>query len=131
PSLTLFMTDTWFTSPACSFCSWNGTSEHKRLFVEAAVRIYHADCRDLRRRLPTESVDMVHTDPPYLMDYHGPWGSDWEPITGDGQASWLLPAFAETWRAFKPNSLCLSFYGWPHADLFLSISSSDFDRSAT
>jgi len=64
---------------------------------------------------------MVLTDPPYGVGYRGRWGSDWEPISGDGDCGWLVPAFAEIWRVLKPNSLCLSFYGWPHADLFLSV----------
>jgi len=32
---------------------------------------------------------------------------------------WLFPAFAELHRVLAPNSFCISFYGWPHADRFL------------
>jgi len=32
----------------------------------------------------------------------------------------MLPAFSEVWRVLKPDSFCLSFYGWPHADEFLA-----------
>jgi site-specific DNA-methyltransferase (adenine-specific) len=32
----------------------------------------------------------------------------------------MLAAFSEIWRVLKPNSFCLSFYGWPDAEQFLS-----------
>ena len=35
-------------------------------------------------------------------------------------ARWIAPAFEEIWRVLKQDSFCLSFYGWPHADVFLS-----------
>src|SRR5262249_45530175 len=31
----------------------------------------------------------------------------------------LESAFRETFRVMQPNSLCVSFYGWPEADVFL------------
>ena len=89
-------------------------------FADRDVTIYHGDCQRLLGRVPSESVDLVLTDPPYLVSYHGRWSSDWEPIKGDDDPSWIVPAFVEIWRTLKPNSLCLSFYGWPHADLFLT-----------
>jgi site-specific DNA-methyltransferase (adenine-specific) len=63
---------------------------------------------------------MVVTDPPYGVDYRGRSCSEWKAIAGDDDPGLLLPAFVELWRALKPNSFCLSFYGWPHADQFLS-----------
>jgi len=89
-------------------------------FEDRDVAIYHGDCQRLLTGLPSESIDMVLTDPPYLVSHRGRWCSDWEPIKGDDDPSWLVPAFAEIWRTLKPNSLCLSFYGWPQADLFLT-----------
>jgi adenine-specific DNA-methyltransferase len=84
------------------------------------ITIYHGDCREVLHQLPPESADMVLTDPPYLVSYNGRWGSDWGMIKGDSDPSWLAPAFVELWRVLQQDSLCLSFYGWPHADTFLT-----------
>jgi site-specific DNA-methyltransferase (adenine-specific) len=84
------------------------------------VTIYHADCRDLLPRLPDGCVDFVLTDPPYLVNYTGRWDGDRQPIAGDADPSWLLPVFREVWRVMKDNTLCLSFYGWPQAERFLT-----------
>jgi DNA modification methylase len=89
-------------------------------FTDLDIVIHQGDCREVLRTFRTESVDFVLTDPPYLVSYRGRWGSDREPIKGDDDPTWLIPAFVEIWRVLKQNSLCLSFYGWPHADLFLT-----------
>ncbi len=89
-------------------------------FENDGVTLYHGDCREILPELQFDSFDLVVTDPPYLVSYSGRWGSDQGLIEGDADSSWLLPVFAETWRVLKTDSLCLSFYGWPHADTFLS-----------
>jgi len=91
----------------------------KPYFTDRAVSIFCGDCRDLLRALPSDSVDMVLTDPPYGVGYRGRWGADSPAIAGDEGPTIMLPAFTEIWRLLKPDSLCLSFYGWPHADEFL------------
>jgi len=75
------------------------------------------DCVELLRSLPTESVDLVLTDPPYLVTYRP---RDGRRIENDTGVRWLRPAFAELFRVLKSNSFCLTFYGWPSADLFVS-----------
>src|SRR5687767_12691798 len=88
-------------------------------YEHAGITIYHGDCRDVLRGFPSESTDSVITDPPYLVSYRGRWGSEWGVIEGDTEASWLSSAFLEVWRVLNSDALCLSFYGWPHADTFL------------
>lgn len=66
--------------------------------------------------MPSESVDLVVTDPPYLVDYRS---RDGRSIAGDRDNSWLKPAYAEIYCLLKPNRFCISWYGWPHTDLFL------------
>lgn len=34
-------------------------------------KIINADCLEILKKLPDNSVDLVLTDPPYLMDNHG------------------------------------------------------------
>jgi DNA modification methylase len=78
-------------------------------------RILHGDCVQVMRDLPSQSVDFVLTDPPYLVRYRDRSGRT---IANDDRADWLRPAFAEMFRLLKPGSLALSFYGWNRVDLF-------------
>ncbi len=85
------------------------------------ITIYRGDCLDLLPRLPRASVDFVLTDPPYLVGFRGRWDGAKHLIVGDEDPSWLRPAFAEVWRLLRPDTLCVSFYGWPHSDLFVGV----------
>jgi site-specific DNA-methyltransferase (adenine-specific) len=87
-------------------------------FENDGVTLYHGDCREILPELPPESFDIVLTDPPYLVSYPGRWGSDWGIIEGDTDQSWVLPVYRELWRILRPDSICLTFYGWPSADVF-------------
>ena len=53
------------------------------------------------------------------MNYTGRWGGPREAIVGDGDASWVLPVFSELWRVLRDDSFAVTFYGWPHAELFV------------
>jgi len=81
-------------------------------------RITHGDCLSLLRDLPDGCADMVLTDPPYLVRYKDRTGRQ---IANDDNRRWLFPAFAELYRVLKPDSYCVSFYGWSKADRFLSV----------
>ncbi len=96
------------------------SAEKLASFHSRTIHFYNGDCREVLRNLPAESCDFVLTDPPYIVSYEGRWGSRLRSIRGDSETDWLVPAFVEIWRVLKENSLCLSFYGWPNADLFLS-----------
>jgi site-specific DNA-methyltransferase (adenine-specific) len=87
--------------------------------ADGDVNIYHGDCRDILNELPSESIDMVLTDPPYGVGYRGRWCSDWDELIGDRDPAELYTAYSQLFRVLKPNSFCLSFYGWPDADLFV------------
>jgi site-specific DNA-methyltransferase (adenine-specific) len=54
---------------------------------------------------------------PYLTRYRDRSGRQ---VAGDDNADWLCPAFAEIYRLLKPASFCVSFYGWNHADQFIT-----------
>ena len=85
-----------------------------------SVQLYHGDCLDFMRTLEPGRVDCVVTDPPYGVGYSGRWNSDWREIENDNDAAWIAPVFSEIWRVMKADSLCVSFYGWPRADAFMS-----------
>ena len=80
-------------------------------------RVIHGDCLEVLRHFPAESVDFVLTDPPYITRYQDRTGRR---IANDDNTRWLFPAFAELYRVLKPNTYCVSFYGWGKAERFLS-----------
>lgn len=75
------------------------------------------NCVSVLREFPSECVDFVLTDPPYLASYRP---RDGRIIANDRNDAWLRPAFAEIFRVLRPDTFCVTFYGWPAADLFLS-----------
>jgi site-specific DNA-methyltransferase (adenine-specific) len=89
-------------------------------YEHGGIVLFHGDCREVLPEISAESIDMVITDSPYGVSYEGRWGSEWEVIRGDSDLTWINPVFSELWRVQTANSLCLSYYGWPHADKFLT-----------
>lgn len=85
----------------------------------ATVRntVRHGDCVQLMRRMDTASVDFILTDPPYICRYRDSGGRT---VANDNNDRWLIPAYAEMFRLLKPDSLCVSFYGWHLADRFIT-----------
>ena len=83
-------------------------------FIE---RIIHGDCVEVMRTMPTASVDLAVTDPPYLVNYRP---RDGRRCLNDDDARWLRPAFVEIHRLLKTDAFCASFYGWPWVDRFMS-----------
>ena len=90
-------------------------------FSRDGLTIYHADCRDVLPTFGDASFDFVLTDPPYLVNYRGRWDGDREAIVGDLHDNWLEPTSAELWRVLKPDTFCVSFYGWPQCDRFVGV----------
>jgi DNA modification methylase len=74
------------------------------------------DCCLVLRQFPENAIDLVLTDPPYLINYRS---RDGRTIAGDISDAWLLPAFAEAYRVLKSGGFCISFYGWSKADSYL------------
>lgn len=77
----------------------------------------HGDCLKVMPTMPAESIDLVIADPPYLVNYVP---RDRRMVANDADNAWLQPAFAEIYRLLKPNTLCVSFYGWPQVDQFMA-----------
>ena len=75
------------------------------------------DCVGLMRGLEAESVDFILTDPPYITHYRS---RDGRRVRNDDNDHWLAPAFAEIFRLLKPDSFCVSFYGWNKIDRFMA-----------
>ena len=58
---------------------------------------------------PSASIDLVVTDPPYLVRYKDRFGRT---LANDDNPDAVLSVFDEIYRVMKPNSYCISFYGW-------------------
>jgi len=72
-------------------------------------QVIQGDCIEVLRTLPDESVDLVLTDPPYFVRYRDRAGRS---IANDDDPASVIGAFTDLYRFLKPNTFCVSFYGW-------------------
>lgn len=80
-------------------------------------KIILGNCVELMQKIPDQRIDLIVTDPPYLVNYKDRTG---RAIANDVNADWLEPAFMQMARVLKDNSFCVSFYGWTKIDLFFA-----------
>lgn len=89
-------------------------------YDDGLIKIYLGDCLDIMKGIPSDSVSLVVTDPPYGVSFQSHRRKDtFEVLKGDDDLSWVEPVFTEIYRLMKKDSLCLSFLGWPVAEQFL------------
>jgi DNA modification methylase len=77
--------------------------------------IIHGDCIHVMHQMPAQSVDLIVTDPPYLVNYRDREGRT---IQNDVNAEWLKPAMAEAYRVLKQDRVSIMFYSWSRVDMF-------------
>lgn len=82
-----------------------------------ADQIIEGDCAAVLKSFPDACIDLVVTDPPYLVRYRD---RTHRTIRNDDNAQ-VLNAFADVFRVLKPDSFCVSFYGWSAVDTFLAV----------
>jgi DNA modification methylase len=82
----------------------------------AVNRLIRGDCIDVMQTFAPASVDLIVTDPPYLVRYTS---RDGRTVPNDDNDRWLNPAFSQMHRVLKDNSFCISFYGWQKVDRFM------------
>lgn len=78
-------------------------------------QIVQGECAQIMKCLQPASVDLVITDPPYLVNYRDRSNRS---ILNDNDPEKVLSSYAEIYRLLKPNSFCISFYGWNKVDYF-------------
>ena len=78
-------------------------------------QVLQGDCTQVLRQLPDECVDLIVTDPPYGVRYQDRFGRT---VANDDDPSRVLGAFTDLYRVLRPDSLCISFYGWGLVDDF-------------
>lgn len=82
-------------------------------------RIITGDCIEVMQEIPAASVECIIVDPPFLVNYRTSDGRGYQ--NDDPQdTSWLAPAYAQMYRVLKPNSFCVSFYGFTKAEAFMA-----------
>ncbi len=79
-------------------------------------KIIFGDCVSVLQKAPSESVDLILTDPPYLVNFQDRSGRT---LQGDKSSEWLYPAFREAFRVLKKDSFCISFYGLFQVEKFM------------
>jgi site-specific DNA-methyltransferase (adenine-specific) len=78
-------------------------------------QIVQSDSVQILKAFPGKSVDLVVTDPPYLVNYRDRSGRT---IKNDNGSAGVLAAFSDAYRVLKPDSFCVCFYGWNRVDEF-------------
>jgi site-specific DNA-methyltransferase (adenine-specific) len=86
---------------------------------EFVNRMITGDCLEVMQEMPDASVDCVITDPPYLVNFRDRDGRGYQ-NDNPQDTSWLTPAYAQMYRVLKPDSFCVSFYGFTKAEAFLA-----------
>lgn len=93
-------------------------------------RIYNDDCRNILKKLPDSSIDIVVTDPPYFIDGMGaewndsklikkvkkagvvgglPVGMKFDKEQGINLQEFMEPIAQEFYRVLKPGAFCIIF----------------------
>lgn len=85
-------------------------------------KLYQGDCLQMMKDVEDESVDLILTDPPYLMDYQSHRRKQvYDKITGDTKdtGKQLIHDFLEeSYRVLKDDTAIYMFCSWHHIDFF-------------
>ena len=84
--------------------------------------IYCGDCLNYMKKIPSESIDLIVTDPPYLINYQSSRRikkEKFEKIKNDVNSQQLIcDYFEECNRILKNNTAIYCFCSWHHIDFF-------------
>lgn len=85
-------------------------------------RIYQMDCLEGMQLLPDDSIDLVVTDPPYLINYRSNRrvkNEKFKHITNDVDSHDLIKKYlAECYRILKNDTAIYVFCSWHNVDFF-------------
>lgn len=90
------------------------------------VRLYNASCLEVLETMEDKSVDLIVTDPPYLMDYKGGRGKSksWSgkvihnDVDDEDGRQLIRDYFKECYRVLKDDTVMYSFCDWRRIDFF-------------
>ena len=102
--------------------TWGGQAEP---FENGKLRdnvIFNADCIDGMSHMPAKSVDLIVTDPPYLINYKSNRRvvkEKFDRIQNDKNAEQIIQdALSEYYRILKDDSAIYMFCSWHHIEFF-------------
>lgn len=72
-------------------------------------QIIQGDATQVLASFPDQCIDLIITDPPYLVNYRDRTGRT---VANDDDPEAVLPAFAEMFRVLKQGRYCAVFCGW-------------------
>lgn len=80
--------------------------------------LYNRDCTEFLKEIPSSSVDLVLTDPPYFIGFDGGkgWDSQWK--NENDYIAWCKDWTTECVRVLKPNRM-MGVFGTLKTDTFL------------
>jgi site-specific DNA-methyltransferase (adenine-specific) len=95
----------------------------KRLLGELELnRIYQRDCIEGMKMIPDGSIDLIVTDPPYLMNYRSNRRvkqDKFRHIANDVDSHELIRQYlSECFRVLKSDTAIYVFCSWHHIDFF-------------
>ncbi|MEJ1960041.1 MAG: DNA methyltransferase [Gammaproteobacteria bacterium] len=93
---------------------WRGTPGDIS-YATTDNQIIEGDCLSILKTIRDASVDLVVTDPPYGVSYRDRGGRT---VANDDRVENILGAFSDLYRILKPDTFCISFYGWNRIDAF-------------
>ena len=88
--------------------------------MEEQYKLYNGDCLEVMKDIKDKSIDLIVTDPPYLIDYQSNYRRNkYEKIKNDIKAEELISNyFKECYRILKDNTAMYSFCSWHNIDFF-------------
>jgi site-specific DNA-methyltransferase (adenine-specific) len=83
------------------------------------IDLRNIDCMDLLAGIPSKSIDLVLTDPPYGMDFQSNYRQvKHKKIEGDTNLDWLPSWITEIRRVVKDDSHIYIWCSWHKVDVF-------------
>lgn len=92
------------------------------MIEEKQIKLVHGDCLEVMKNIPDNSIDLIVTDPPYLINYSSKWnlkGNSGKPITGDNDYDLIEKSIKEMYRVLKSNSAAYIFCSPKRIDYFM------------
>ena len=88
--------------------------------MEEQYKLYNGDCLEVMKDIKDKSIDLIVTDPPYLIDYQSNYRKNkYKKIKNDIKAEELISNyFKECYRVLKDNTAMYSFCSWHNIDFF-------------
>ena len=84
-------------------------------FVTSQGSLFQGDCIGHMNAMPESLVDLIVTDPPYLVNYLERGGRK---ILNDNQEGWVADAYKAMFRILKPDAWAVTFFGTTKVDVF-------------